>query len=71
MGTLAGEDFVAGVGDEDVVFDTDAKLAGHVDAGLDSEDLAGLELAFTVRLEERDFVDFQTEAMPRAVTVDG
>ena len=36
MGALAGEDSVAGLGHEDVVFDADAELAGHVDAGFDS-----------------------------------
>ena len=71
MGALAGEDFAAGLGDEDVVLDADAELAGHVDAGLDGEDLACFELAFRFRFEEWGFVDFQAEAMPRAVAVDG
>jgi len=71
MGALAGEDFVAGLGDEDVVFDADAQFAGHVDAGLDGEDLAGLERAFGFRLEERGFVDVQAEPVPRAVAVNG
>ena len=69
MGALAGEDFAAGLSDKDVVFDADADLAGHVDAGLDGQNLAGLESALRVRLEERGFVDFQAEAGPRAVAV--
>jgi len=71
MGALAGENPVAGLGDEDVVFDANAELAGHVDAGLDGENLAGLERAFGFRLEEWGFVDLQAEAVPRAVAVNG
>jgi len=69
MWALVGEDFVSGFGYEDVIFDTDTELAGHVYAGLDCDDLAGLELAFAVRLEEGGFVDFQAEAVSRAVAV--
>lgn len=50
MGTVAGQDFVAGLGYEDVVFYSDAEFAGDVYAGLDRDDLAGLEFAFAVCL---------------------
>ena len=65
------EDFVSGFGYEDVIFDTDSELAGDVYAGFDCDDLAGLELAFSVRLEEGGFVYFQAEAVSCAVAVDG
>ena len=71
MGTTSGEDFVAGLGDQDVVFYSDAELAGDVYAGFDSDYLAGFEFAFGVGFEERGFVDFQAEAVSGAVAVDG
>ena len=58
-------------GYEDVVFDSHAELTGDVYAGLDCDDLAGFEFAFAVGLEEGGFVDFQAEAVARAVAVNG
>jgi len=48
MGAFAGEDFMAGVGYEDVIFNSDAESAGNINARLNGDDLAGLEgaLAF-------------------------
>jgi len=48
MGAVSGEDFAAGFSYEDVVFDSDSELAGHVYAGFDCQDLAGFEPAFGV-----------------------
>ena len=62
-GALAGEELAAGVCDEDVVFDADAELAGEVDAGLDGDDLAGLEYALGLLPQERQLMDFQAEAV--------
>jgi len=39
VGAVSGQDFVAGFGYEDVVFDSDSELAGHVYAGLDCQNL--------------------------------
>ena len=63
MRAIAGEDFVSGFGYEDVVFYSYAELAGHVYAGLDCDDLSGLELAFAVGFEEWVFVDLKAEAV--------
>jgi len=71
MGTLVGKDFVSCFGYEDVVFDSDAELAGDVYAGFDCDDLAGLEFAFPIRLEEWVFVNLKAEAVSRAVAVNG
>jgi hypothetical protein len=62
---------VACFGYEDVVFYADSELAGDVYAGLYSDYLAGLELTFAVRFQERVFVDFQSEAVTCAVAVNG
>jgi len=62
---------MAGFGYEDVVFDSDAELAGDVYAGLDCQNLASFEFAFAIRFEEWVFVDLKAEAVPRAVTVNG
>ncbi len=53
MRAVAGQDFVPGFGYQDVVFNSHAELAGDVYAGLDCDDLTGLELAFAARFEER------------------
>jgi hypothetical protein len=64
MRAFMGEDFVAGFGYEDVIFDADTELAGHVYAGLDRKNLTGFELAFAVGLEEWVFVDLKAESVP-------
>jgi len=71
MGAVVCEDFVSCFGYEDVVFYPYSELAGDVYAGLDCDDLAGLELAFAIVFEEGGFVYFQAEAVSRAVAVDG
>ena len=71
MGAFIGQDFVSCFGYEDVVLYADSELAWHVYAGLDCDDLAGLELALAVRLEEWIFVDLKAEAVPSAVAVNG
>ena len=62
---------MAGFGYEDVVFDSDAELAGDVYAGLDCQNLASFEFAFAIRFEEWVFVDLKAEAVSRAVAVNG
>ena len=71
MRAIAGEDFVTGFGYEDVVFDSDSELAGHVYAGFDCKNLAGFELALAVGFEEWIFVDLKAESVPCAVGVNG
>src|SRR4030042_7116470 len=71
MRALIGEDFTSCFGYEDVVFDADSELAGDVYAGLDCDNLAGLEFTFAVGLEEGGFVYFQAEAVSCAVAVNG
>ena len=71
MRAFACEDLSTALGDEDIVLDADAKLAREVDAGLDRDDLAGLQSAFRFFFEEGDLVDFEAEAVPGAVAVDG
>ena len=48
MGAFAGEDFMAGLGYQDIIFYSHAESAGNINARLNGDDLAGLEgaLAF-------------------------
>ena len=59
---------MAAVGDEEVVFDADAAEAGDVDAGLDGDDVAGLENGRGVHgIQTRVFVAAQAHAVAEAV----
>lgn len=71
MWALVSKDFVSGLCYEDVIFDSDAELAGDVYAGLDCDYLAGFEFALAIGFEEWVFVYFQAEAVSRSVAVNG
>jgi len=71
MRAVACQDFTAGFGYEDVVLDSHTELAGDIDARLDCDYLARFERALAVGFEEWRFVDFQAEAVARAVAVNG
>ena len=62
---------MAGLGYEDVVFDSYSELAGDVYSGLYGDDIAWLECAFGDFGEEGVFVDLQSDAVSGTVAVDG
>lgn len=62
-----GEDLVAVIGHEDVVFDADPAYAGEVDAGFDGDDVSGLEDALGFGGESWFFVDFESDAVAGGV----
>src|SRR4030042_5828663 len=72
MWASAGQNPAAGLGHEDIVFDPHAESAGDIYAGLYGDNLAGIELfCLAIGLEEGQFVNFQTEAVSRAMAVNG
>src|SRR3954454_20950614 len=64
-----GEHLAAAVGDEHVVLDADAALAGQVDPRLDRDDHPRPQFLFAAGLAHAgQLVDFAADAVPQAVS---
>src|SRR5207302_7646368 len=62
-----GQDLSTGLGDGDVVLDSDPAPARDVDAGLDGDHMARLQAHLGARLQVRSFVGVEPEAVPGSV----
>ena len=71
MRAIAGQYLAAGLGHKNVIFYSHAEFAGDVYARLNRNDLAGFEGTGGTDFQERQFVDFQAEAVSCAVAVNG
>src|SRR5262245_10203716 len=63
----AGQALAAGLGDQEVVFDSHAAPTGQIQARLDGRHHSGCEHHVVVLPDARPFGDFQAETMPQAV----
>src|SRR5215216_6968904 len=63
----AAEHLVAALRDDDEVLDSSPAATGHVDTGLDGDDVPGLEPRRRRAREPRRLVDVHPDAVPEAV----
>src|SRR5690349_16640219 len=64
-----GQDLAARLGDDDKVFDPNAKLSGQVDARFDGDDVAGDKSVLGSLGEPRGLMDLDPDAVTEPVAV--